>query len=121
MVWTRLAGAFVWVLVAGAGCAGSSTGEDAGNDCVELCEKGKREGCPNTEQIQCETNCLGEDVRVEETGCRSRYNELLRCTSELDDICSVQTSCDAELDELRECYVDFCTDNPRSSVCNSSG
>lgn len=100
------------------GCAGkSTTDEEQGIDCVSLCEKGKAEKCPGAEQLRCEDNCLGEDVRVEATGCRSAYEKVHTCTAELEDICTVRTGCDAELDGLFACYAKYCTSHASSPFC----
>jgi len=99
------------------GCAGkSTTNEEQGTDCVSLCEKGRAE-CEGTEQLRCEDSCLGEDVRVEATGCRSEYTKMQKCTAELEDICVVRTDCKAELAALFACYAVYCADHQSSPFC----
>jgi len=104
-----------WVLF---GCAGKSTtsGEE-GSDCVSLCEKGKAERCMGAELIRCEDSCLGEDVKVEATGCRSEYDAVQGCTEELEDICSVRNACRSEIAGLFACYADYCADHTSSNLC----
>jgi hypothetical protein len=100
------------------GCAGkSTTNEEQGTDCVSLCEKGKAEKCPGAEQLRCEDSCLGEDVRVEATGCRSEYDKMQTCTAELEDICGVLKDCGTELKQLRACYAEYCVDHASSPFC----
>jgi hypothetical protein len=104
------------------GCSGkSTTDEEQGTDCVSLCEKGKEEKCPGAEQLRCEDNCLGEDVRVEATGCRSEYTKVHQCTAELEDICTVRTACKAQLTALFACYAEYCVDHPSSAFCAMDG
>jgi len=99
------------------GCAGkSTTNGEQGTDCVSLCEKGKDE-CEGTQQLQCEDSCLGEDVRVEATGCRSEYTKMQDCTAELEDICTVRSDCKTQLSALLACYAEYCADHQSSSVC----
>lgn len=101
------------------GCAGQSTSngeEEQGKDCVSLCEKGKDE-CPGTEALRCEDSCLGEDIKVEATGCRSEYTKAQRCTAELEDICTVATNCRSEVTELRACYAEYCASHQSSPLC----
>lgn len=100
------------------GCAGkSTTNEEQGIDCVSLCEKGKAEECAGAEQLRCEDNCLGEDVRVEATGCRSDYEKVHTCTAELEDICTVRAGCKSELAALFACYAEYCADHASSPFC----
>ena len=102
-------------------CAGkSSANEEQGTDCVSLCEKAKAEKCPGAEQLRCEDNCLGEDVRVEATGCRSEYGTMQECTAELEDICAVRTACKSELAALFACYAEYCVDHASSPFCATS-
>jgi hypothetical protein len=102
------------------GCAGkSTTNGEQGTDCVSLCEKGRAE-CEGTEQLRCEDSCLGEDVRVEATGCRSQYEKMQDCTAELEDICAVRTDCKSELQTLLACYADYCIDHPSSAFCSTT-
>jgi hypothetical protein len=84
---------------------------------VSLCEKGKAEKCAGAEQLRCEDSCLGEDVRVEATGCRSEYDEMQECTAELEDICAVRTDCKAELQTLLGCYAEYCASHASSPFC----
>jgi hypothetical protein len=101
---------------AAAGCGGQSVGtntdeETSPYDCAELCEKGKQEKCPGAEALRCEDQCLGEDFRVEGTGCRAQRNVLLNCMGKLENICRVQQDCDDEIRSLWDCYRVACEDN----------
>jgi hypothetical protein len=111
---SSLALSFVVLAALGAGCGGRSVGEPGEEtspyDCLDLCEKGRKE-CPGAEVLRCEDQCLGEDFRVEATGCRAPRNVLLNCMGELDDICRVQQDCDDEIRSLYDCYRAACKDN----------
>lgn len=94
-----------------AACGGSSTrlGDD-GPDCVALCEKGKAE-CQGLGAVNCEDNCLSEDVTAETSGCRGTYNQTLDCSANLEDICTVPKSCGNELRAHKACIDDYCSDH----------
>jgi hypothetical protein len=94
-----------------AACGGTSTGSDEESECVALCEKGKAKACNGASQLNCDDNCLQEDVRAETSGCRGDYNQTLTCTSELEDICSVLSGCRAELIRYNECIAEYCSDH----------
>lgn len=95
-----------------AACGGTSTGKgNEGPDCVALCEKGKAESCPGVGGLNCDDNCLQEDVRAETSGCRGAYNQTLICSADLEDICSVISGCRDELVRYNDCIEEFCADN----------
>jgi hypothetical protein len=111
------------LLVTGLGlafaCGGQSVEEvtDEGPDCIELCEKGKQEGCRGTDTLMCEDSCLSEDFRVERTRCRPEYEAMRECTAELDDVCRVVIDCRSQYQTLCDCYWEYCEDHPTEDIC----
>jgi hypothetical protein len=102
-----------------AACGGTSTGKgDDGMECVTLCEKGKAAGCKEVQAVNCDDNCLQEDVRAETSGCRGAYNDSLSCSSEIDDICGVATGCRSELIAYAECIAEYC-ESHETDICSS--
>jgi hypothetical protein len=97
--------------VLSAACGGTSTGQDDEPDCVVVCEKGKAKGCDGTSALKCDDHCLREDVVAENSGCRDAYTQTLTCSSNLEDICSVLSSCRTELIRYQDCIEEYCSEH----------
>ena len=95
-------------------CAGQS--DDGGPSCKGLCEKGMKE-CPTAPRVDCEGQCLYEDARAEETGCRKHVKAVETCSAELEDICTTVTSCSSELKGFWDCVAVYCGKHPGSQYC----
>jgi hypothetical protein len=102
-----------------AACGGTSTGKgDDGTECVTLCEKGKAAGCDEVQAVNCDDNCLQEDVRAETSGCRGAYNGTLACSSELEDICDAVIGCRSEFIAYSACVAEYC-EGRDTDICPS--
>lgn len=97
-----------------ANCAGQS--DEKGPDCASLCEKGMKE-CPDVPRVDCDSQCLFEDARAQETGCQKQVDAVTQCSSELDDICTVSTGCKPELDRFWVCVSAWCERHSGSQFC----
>jgi len=95
-------------------CAGQS--DDGGPSCKSLCEKGMKE-CPAAPRVDCEGQCLYEDARAEETGCRKHVTAVENCSAALEDICTTVTSCSSELKRFWDCVGVYCQKHPGSQYC----
>ena len=108
----------IMVLYAGflvlANCAGESN--EKGPQCVNLCERGMKE-CPGVPRVDCDSQCLYEDARAEETGCQKHVKAVANCSAELDDICTTATACKPELDGFWACVNAWCGKHPSSQFC----
>jgi hypothetical protein len=101
-------------LLAQVDCAGQS--QENGPDCAKLCEKGMRD-CPMAPRVDCDSQCLFEDARAEETGCRDEMVAISRCSEALEDICVTATACKSDLDAFWACVNAWCTRHPSSQYC----
>lgn len=95
-------------------CAGQS--EEAGPSCSSLCEKGMKE-CPTAPRVDCEGQCLFEDARAGETGCRKHVTAIEKCSAALDDICVTASACKSELEGFWQCVGVYCQKHPGSQYC----
>jgi hypothetical protein len=108
----------LFVVGAALSCGGESSNGEEDVDCVGLCEKGKSARCPHSEDLRCEENCLGEDVRAIGTDCKPRYVSSLACTAKLDDICTAPTACSDEVTAYLDCVASYCRAHPSVDVCS---
>lgn len=97
-----------------ANCAGESN--EKGSDCASLCEKGMKE-CPEAPRVDCDSQCLFEDARAQETGCQEHVEAVANCSAGLEDICKTATGCKSELDRFWACVSAWCVDHPGSQFC----
>jgi hypothetical protein len=96
-------------------CAGQS--EEKGTDCAGLCEKGKKDKCSGTMDLDCDSQCLFEDARAEATGCRKHVGAISKCSADLDDICSTPDACKAEFEQFWLCVGTWCMTHASSQYC----
>jgi hypothetical protein len=101
-----------------ANCAGESN--EKGPDCATLCERGMKE-CPGVPRVDCDSQCLFEDARAQESGCQKHVDAVASCSSELEDICTTATGCKPELDRFWACVNAWCADHPGSQFCAMPG
>jgi hypothetical protein len=97
-----------------ADCAGQSN--EKGPECVSLCERGMKE-CPAVPRVDCESQCLFEDARAQETGCQKHVDAVAGCSASLDDICTTPSSCKPELDRFWACVAAWCVNHAGSQFC----
>lgn len=95
-------------------CAGQSN--EKGADCAALCEKGMKE-CPAAPRVDCDSQCLFEDARAQETGCQRQVEAVTDCSAALEDICTVASACKSELDRFWACVNEWCADHSGSQFC----
>jgi hypothetical protein len=95
-------------------CAGQS--EETGPSCTSLCEKGMKE-CPSAPRVDCEGQCLFEDARAEQTGCRKHVDAIEKCSAALEDICVTATACSSDLKKFWDCVGVYCQKHPSSQYC----
>ncbi len=97
-----------------ANCAGESN--EKGPDCAKLCEKGMKQ-CPEAPRVDCDSQCLFEDARAQETGCEKEVDAVASCSAELENICKTATDCKPELDRFWACVNAWCMKHPSSQFC----
>ena len=68
-------------------------------------------------RVDCESQCLFEDARAEDTGCRKHVDAVERCSAALDDICVTVSACKAELEGFWGCVGAYCQKHPGSQYC----
>jgi hypothetical protein len=95
-------------------CAGQS--DDGAPSCKSLCDQGMKE-CPDAPRVDCEGQCLYEDARAEETGCRKHVRAVEKCSAALDNICTAATACSSELREFWQCVGVYCEKHRGSQYC----
>jgi hypothetical protein len=103
-----------------------------GPDCRLLCEEIEKADCEGnaaSDAIDCEYRCKHEQDLVTNAECQAEYDTYLLCIDDLDNICDAfpeycvegedcdDPKCDNELEELFECYTDYCTEHPRNNEC----
>jgi hypothetical protein len=98
-----------------------------GSDCYDLCDDMQDEGCNDFDHGACVHGCVDYDDFVEETDkCEDKYDEVLDCVSDLDDICEAlydpdkpteEPECNDEVTDYAECLTDYCTDHPNKDWC----
>lgn len=95
------------------GCAGQTEEDEL---CAKLCEKGQKD-CPEEPRVDCDSQCLYEDARGQDTGCDGQVKAVAKCSEQLDDICTTPTACEPELDAFWTCLRAFCAEHPSSRYC----
>jgi hypothetical protein len=96
-----------------AGCAAQTEEDEL---CAKLCKKGMKE-CPEQPRVDCDSQCLYEDARGQDTGCDEHVKDIAKCSEKLGDICTARTACKAELDAFWACLNAWCADHPTSRYC----
>lgn len=123
MSFGKLASTFVLVstIVYASGC---------GTDCRMLCEKQEEADCFGADDaVDCERYCKHQTDLVINADCQEDWDAYILCLDEIDDICDANPvcspddedcddpKCDNELDEVGDCILDYCEDNPRNNEC----
>jgi hypothetical protein len=100
-----------------------------GSDCYDLCDDALDEACVRFDHGDCVHNCTdAEDFFEENDKCEDKYDELIDCAADLDDICDYHSGpdpkdetpdveCEEEAEEYAECFNRYCEDNPKRDWC----
>ena len=100
-------------------------------DCRLMCEEIEEADCAGGSTPDCESQCKHDQDLVTNAGCEADYDALLACYDDLENICDAfelcstadtscdEPECDNEVEDLADCYVDYCEDHPRNNECES--
>jgi hypothetical protein len=103
-----------------------------GTDCQLTCEKTEEADCfgDPVDVHDCERECKHTADLVLNAECDAEYDAYLVCIDDLDDVCEQFQNCDSsgdcsdpkcdnEIEDLVDCFTDYCTDHPRNNECES--
>ena len=111
-------------------------GCDPQDECRSMCEKQEEADCDTglPDAIDCERYCKHQLDLVTNADCQSDWDAYMLCIDELENVCDAypdpckpddddcdDPKCDNEFEELEECIVDYCCDNPRNNECSDRG
>jgi hypothetical protein len=100
-----------------------------GSDCYDLCDDALDEGCERFDHGDCVHGCTdAEDFFEEDDKCEDKFDEIVDCVADLDDVCDYasgpdpadttpEIECEDEVKEYVECYQGYCEDHPNKDWC----
>jgi hypothetical protein len=101
-----------------------------GSDCYDLCDDALDEGCERFDHGECVHGCVdAEDFFEEDDKCEEKYDELVSCIADLDDVCDFASTpesaddieCKDEVEDYSKCFVNYCEDHPKKDWCTPVG
>ena len=79
-------------------------------DCESVCDDKKCDG------VSCKDTCKQLEDVSNKTGCEEKFDDLLSCKDDADDVCS-EKACDSETGKFFECVLSYCTAHPTDASC----
>ncbi len=99
-------------------------------DCRLLCEEQEDADCYGAnDAVDCEYYCKHTEDLVTNADCQGDWEQYILCLDDIDNICDANPEpckpdedcrdpkCDNEYDDLVDCIIDYCTENPRNNEC----
>jgi hypothetical protein len=103
-----------------------------GPDCRLMCEERENADCEGDNDVpDCESECKHYQDLVTNAECQDEWDLYLICLDDLEEICDVvpepcvsgerckDPKCDNELDDLGDCFSDYCAKHPKNNECES--
>jgi hypothetical protein len=101
-----------------------------GSDCYDLCDEALDEGCVRFDHGDCVHGCVdAEDFFEDDDKCEEKFDEIVDCVSDLDDVCDYASApdpddatpeepeCSDEVEAYVKCYQNYCEDHPNKDWC----